>query len=340
MPQKTPIEWTDYSSQLIRYRDAAGKDVWACAKTSPGCARCYSEAIAERFGRGGPFNLATVRATTPYFAHDEATKVIRSKPLSGRRVFVGDMTDVFGEWVPDDLLDRMFAVFALRHDVTFQVLTKRPERMARYFNDRDSHLAMTRQFVNFREYAEPVGPWPLPNVHLGTSVEDQARANERIPHLLNTPAAVRFLSVEPLLGDVNLTNCLYGEAYGSTAGKRGGPGGQMVTSAPPPVSWVIVGGESGKGARPCDVGWIRSVVNQCREADVPCFVKQLGARPFGNYGEPCAPVGRRHMSVAQRQGLLACSFMKFRDSKGGDPSEWPEALRVREFPMPRAMAST
>jgi protein gp37 len=291
MPQKTPIEWTDYSSQLIRYRDAAGKDVWACAKTSPGCARCYSEAIAERFGRGGPFNLATVRATTPYFAHDEATKVIRSKPLSGRRVFVGDMTDVFGEWVPDDLLDRMFAVFALRHDVTFQVLTKRPERMARYFNDRDSHLAMTRQFVNFREYAEPVGPWPLPNVHLGTSVEDQARANERIPHLLNTPAAVRFLSVEPLLEEIDLTAHFYPEsclnswecsretrfpgrgAYNDEL--SGACGGRPYRECHcVGIDWCVVGAESGRGARPMDEDWVRLLRDQCKDARVKFFYKQ------------------------------------------------------------------
>lgn len=102
MPNKTNIEWCDYSSQLIRYRDSTGKDVWACVKCSPGCAHCYSESIAERFRRGGPFNRAATDGVTPYFADAEHRAIVRMKALAGKRVFIGDMTDVFGEWVPDD----------------------------------------------------------------------------------------------------------------------------------------------------------------------------------------------------------------------------------------------
>ncbi len=277
MPNKTSIAWTDFSSQLIRYRDAAGKDVWSCAKTSPGCQHCYAEQLAHRYGRGGPFTEATVRTVTPYFAEEEAAKILRSKVITGKRVFVGDMTDCFGAWVPDELLDRMFAVFALRPDVTFQVLTKRAERMAAYFATyRPSGLFPTLA-TRFRDM--PDGGTlisPLPNVWLGVSVEDQQRANERIPHLLRTPAAVRFLSVEPLLGAVDL----YGRWTGGPVESRQ-PGGV----SEPRIHWAIVGGESGPGHRPCEVAWIESVADQCRAAGVPVFIKQASGRGPGLRGQ-------------------------------------------------------
>lgn len=173
---------------------------------------------------------------------------------------------------------------------------------------------------------------PLPNVWLGVSVENQAAADERIPHLLRTPAAVRFLSCEPLLGPVDLrhirpaqkpeaamrpvtgevveANCLSGDCITSLGfGYSGGP----------TVSWVIVGGESGPGARPCNIEWVRSVVRQCQAAGVPVFVKQLGSQPEFGAGE-CV----RWADAGPTQRL--------RDKKGGDIAEWPADLRVREFP--------
>lgn len=146
--------------------------------------------------------------------------------------------------------------------------------------------------------------WPLPNVWHGVSAEDQQRADERIPHLLQTPAAVRFVSAEPLLGPVDLRVVpIPTQGPRETAIRR--------------LDWVIVSGESGPAARPCDLGWIRSIVEQCRAASVPVFVKQLGARPIGVRDE-----------LRRAKGLARI----FYDAKGGDPAEWPSDLRVREVP--------
>jgi protein gp37 len=165
---------------------------------------------------------------------------------------------------------------------TFQVLTKRPARMLEF---------MRRM------------PAPPPHVWLGVSVEDQRAADERIPLLLETPAALRFLSVEPVLGPIYLAGALsVFDRHGEPSGPRCNDDG---TDA---IGWIIVGGESGPGARPCDVAWIRSVVEQCRDAAVPCFVKQLGARP---------------------------GSVRLVDRKGGDMSEWPADIRVRQFPEVR-----
>lgn len=344
MPNKTNIEWTDFTSQLIRYLDSLGRDVWACVKCSPGCAHCYSEAIAGRFKRGGPFNRATTEKVTPYFAEAEHRSIVRLKALAGKRVFIGDMTDVFGEWVPDELLDLMFATFAMRPDVTFQVLAKRADRMARYFCERDSHLAMTRQFVNFREYAEPAGPWPLPNVWLGVSCEDQQRADERIPELLKIPAAVRFLSMEPLLSAVDLSRHLgfqHEDEIGIENTDQSRPREQGVPFHDPRVrgiDWVIVGGESGPNVRPCDLAWIRSIVRQCKQAGAACFVKQLGGHPIEVEHCGLAPGSINdsamdyYLATGGSEPDDIVHRLKLRDRKGGDWSEWPEDLRVREFP--------
>lgn len=305
MANKTSIEWCDFSSNPIRYRHReTGRDVWACAKVSPGCTHCYSEALALRFGKA-----------EPYLDEKEVKKLLDSKKLAGRRVFIGDMTDIFGAWVPDELLDRLFAAFALRPDVMFQVLTKRAERMADYITSRGKasqaaaieagarSLGWTLEF-----HGHSLFQWPLENCWLGVSVEDQQRADERIPHLLATPAAVRFLSVEPLLEPIDLALWLTHSPERAT--ERRAKGGNYQRQF---LDWIIVGGESGQGARPLELEWVASIVAQCNDAGVPCFIKQLGHAPrFTDFG------------INQRYSLL--------DSKGGDITEWPAALRVREFP--------
>lgn len=375
--QQTSIEWSDYSANLIRYRDAEGHVAWACAKVSPGCANCYSEAIARRYKRGGPFTLAQVRTTKPHFDQWEAKKILGAKKIAGKRMFVGDMTDVFGEWVSDELLDRMFACFALRPDVTFQILTKRAERMREYMASLYREGGRLEQMMRDPEswlgdfdsdtYERLSCLYVLPNVWLGVSCEDQQRADERIPHLLQTPAAVRFLSCEPLLSEIDVTDhlphwecnfCKWSNATDPNGtgrcpnrcgfiSKRGG------------VDWVIVGGESGPGARPCNVSWIRGIVEQCKAAGVPCFVKQVGAHIIDRNDagfdaetwthaegpENGQPVERRawptpidvehdiHGFREEYQGADVC--VRLRDRKGGDMKEWPADLRVREFPKAR-----
>lgn len=152
-------------------------------------------------------------------------------------------------------------------------------------------------------------PWPLPNVWLGTSTENQEMANLRIPPLLETPAAIHFISDEPCLQDINLSRWLCG-AMPEGAKLRGV--GLSGSTYVPGLDWVIIGGESGKHARPLELAWVESLLSQCWEAQVPAFVKQLGA--------VWAHANRAH-------GV--------RDSHGGVMADWPAHLRIREFPQPQ-----
>lgn len=317
----TKIQWTDFTANPIKYRDRDGLAAWACVKVSAGCANCYAEALAKRYKRGGAFTVGNMATVAPYLDDKELNAMLRSPRLTGKRVFVGDMTDVFGEWVPDEMLDRMFAVFALRPDVIWQVLTKRPERMREYIDVRGAQY--DTMHCRIEAAADDLAGvdgiitrgWPLPNVWLGVSVEDQAAADSRIPELLATPAAVRFLSCEPLLGPVMLTPWIADmSGWGTYTDERGrkhiaGPGPQ---TAPGGLSWVIAGGESGTGARPCDLAWIRSIVAQCRAASAPVFCKQGGS------------------SNACRHDRKGGHFECFPDDL--QVREWPEDLRVREWP--------
>ncbi len=362
----TPIEWTDFSANPLKFRTADGRVVWACEKLSPGCTNCYAEDLSHRYGgsrRAGDWNAATMATLTPFLDEAELRKMLTYKPAAGKRCFVGDMTDVFGSWVPDALLDRLFAVFALRPDVTWQILTKRAERMREYVSskrnlwngipdfvgptisthdqveawckdhgvprpERERRLGIINNGGGF-DYGKHTG-WPLANVWLGVSVENQRFADERIPLLLQTPAAVRFISAEPLLGSVDLKAHMPKPMfYCAGCGKeRFRPycspcqrDLDTVTNQIIGLDWVIVGGESGEEARPFAIEWARSIAEQCRAAGVPVFVKQLGAKPY---------VTVHGMSTAMDDGQR--HEIKLRDRKGGDPSEWPEDLRVREFP--------
>jgi protein gp37 len=317
---KTSIEWTDFSANPLRYKDARGRAVWSCVKVSPGCANCYSEAQAHRYRRGGSFTAKVMAGLTAFLDPAELRKMLTYKPASGKLCFVGDMTDVFGPWVSDELLDQLFATMAMRRDVTWQVLTKRPERMRDYFRtiqdeDKDlQRLANQAAAVAGSPCAAGIfdkTDWPLPNVWLGVSVEDQQHADERIHHLLRTPAAVRFLSCEPLLGPIRLP---VGDDVELSERRAMHKEGRGMGGLGESIDWVIAGGESGPNARPCNISWVRSIIEQCRAAGVACFVKQLGSNP-----RPDA----KPSSVAVR-------FV--RDRKGSEPAEWPADLRVRQFP--------
>lgn len=332
MSGKTAISWTDYSSNPIKYRDnETGRNVWACVKKSAGCANCYAEALALRWGNGRQFSRPNIAQVTPFLDEKEMARLLSPKAIpSGSKVFVGDMTDVFGSWVPDESLDRLFGVMALRPDVTFQLLTKRPERMAAYLTADTGEFgygARSRIWWGARHYAElilhrnaydalPIGKpgmgpegiylrdWPLPNVWLGTSVENQEAADARIPHLLQAPAAVRFLSCEPLLGSVDLMNVNYSaylrEFMRQAAGDKGAASvgdeavldvlhgtwddGWDAGSDGKRLDWVIVGGESGPKHRPMDLDWLASLVRQCQSAGVPVWVKQDSGQHPGRQG--------------------------------------------------------
>lgn len=267
----TSIEWTDRVWNPTR----------GCSLKSPGCKNCYAMKMAHRFsGKGQPYEgLTELGPNGPRWTGKvSSVPEMLGTPLKWKkpaRIFVNSMSDLFHDEVPDNFIDQVFAVMAVSLRHTYQVLTKRPERMQKYFADPETQGRVAAIVGEILELmACKLGAWPLPNVWLGVSVENQEAADERIPHLLNTPAAVRFLSVEPLLGPVSLRPYFHGM-------------GALVNVRPPIVTpkidWVIVGGESGPGARPMHPEWARSLRDQCEAANVPFLFKQWGEwKPTGS----------------------------------------------------------
>jgi len=248
----TKIEWTH----------STWNPVTGCTKVSAGCQNCYAERMAKRLaGRYGYPADEPFRVTL----HEDQL----GKPLSWRKsrmVFVCSMGDLFHPEVEFHVIHDIFATMAVTHRHTYQVLTKRPERMrnfltSKYFPD------------GFREDYQYKGPWPLPNVWLGVTAENQETADQRIPVLLDTPAAVRFVSCEPLLGPVDLYHYL---AIWSPAGDRE-TWEHDDTCDEVQLDWVICGGESGSKARPMHPLWALRISRQCQAARVPFFFKQWGS---------------------------------------------------------------
>lgn len=388
MGDKTGIEWTDTTWNPIR----------GCSRVSEGCRHCYAERFVHRGlapqhrgltiagdGGKGPRWTGDVRLVEERLGEPLCWK----KPA---RVFVNSLSDLFHESVAFETIAAILGVMAAAPHLTFQVLTKRPERAREFFawvvesaaemhacigappqgvDERSGFCAMfvdDQPICATREQwrAAASAPWPLPNVWLGVSVEDQRTADERIPVLLELPAALRFVSYEPALGPVDfgmssatcdccerwpsrwvrMEKTVWADWPGPTIAPRVTAGPRVYRarsnrhgalsieftqgpslgikpdefSALPGLDWIIVGGESGPGARPFDVAWARSTIEQCRSAKVACFVKQLGARP----------IAARH-TIASLGGEVA-EPLALRHRKGADPSEWPEDLRVREMP--------
>lgn len=283
-------------STNISWAQESWNPVTGCSKVSEGCRNCYAAAMAPRLAAQGIEGYTELPWTYPNAGANVHLHYDRlSKPLGWRRprkVFVNSMSDLFHVQVPDEFIDKVFAVMALAPRHTFQVLTKRPERMSAYLEDSTAHDEWEHRIehVAFEILRErgiedyPIIEAPLRNVWLGTSVEDQRAANERIPHLLKTPAAVRFLSCEPLLGPVNLRGWL-GLSCNNCGSDVSMTMACVICGEPPTeesrnISWVIAGGESGPGYRPMDPGWARSLRDQARSAGVAFFYKQSsGARP-------------------------------------------------------------
>jgi protein gp37 len=247
MADQTKIEWTD----------ATWNPVTGCDEVSPGCDHCYAKTLAERF-----------RGTEGHYFEHGFDVVLRPDKLDQplrwkrpRRVFVNSMSDLFHKDIPDEYIAKVFAVMSLAPQHTFQVLTKRHGRMRSLLFSGAFKVAIFDAAWDLRP--EPfTTTWPLPNVWLGVSVEDQKRADLRIPALLTTPAAVRFLSCEPLLGPIDI-----GAVEIPLAAYHLQPSG---------IDWVIVGGESGRGARPMHPDWARSLRDQCADAGVAFHFKQWG----------------------------------------------------------------
>ena len=266
------IQWTDRTWNVVT----------GCSKVSAGCANCYAERMTRRQVAMGTKKYAAGFDTVVCHPGELETPLHWKKP---RRVFVNSMSDLFHKDVPFEFLDCVQTIKLLCPQHDFQTLTKRPERMAEYYGSRWYNRVVNDQWfdrLNRRRLDKADGAMQhamgrsfgtitcgppesrvLPNEWLGTSVENQAAADERIPHLLRCPAAVQFLSLEPLLGLVFLPSL-------------GFTGPQTV------VDWVIVGGESGPGARPMKPEWVRSIRDQCEAAGVPFFFKGFGKKEAGD----------------------------------------------------------
>jgi protein gp37 len=400
------IEWTDETWNPVR----------GCSRVSPGCDNCYAMGQAHRFsGAGKPYEgLTTIRrGKVDWAGRTKLIPEMLDQPLRWkrpRRIFVNSMSDLFHESLTNEEIAAVFGVMAAAPQHTFQVLTKRPKRMVEWFEWVESegpslHPLGAARGVRWYAWAMygarlgaqfedrvspgwsgpmPSWPWPLPNVWLGVSTENQEQADKRIPLLLQVPAAVRFVSAEPLLGPLDLepyltqsstmhmaldiegvlrnprkwlqdacrddegrlltvdeavaelkklrdagakrvplgTGC---DQFDDQTGCKGHP--------EPRLDWVIVGGESGHGARPCALEWIEGILDQCRAAGVACFIKQLGSNVHDTIvadevrvnGATVLGARNNHDGTFERR-------LGFSHKKGGDPAEWPEALRVRQFP--------
>lgn len=287
MSDNSSIEWTD----------ATWNPTTGCDRVSDGCDNCYALDLAKRLkAMGSPKYQedGDPRTSGPGFlatAHEDAL----TAPLhwkKPRRVFVNSMSDLFHKAFTAEFIARVFAVMAMTPQHTYQVLTKRHARMRSLLSDPDwdfqgmvgaarYDLGDTDTLVPVPE--DPSWGWPLPNVWLGVSVETQQWADVRVPHLVETPAAVRFLSCEPLLGPVDLTRLTMvkpeppykpGVYLNALSGHIIGPD-ELIDGR---LNWVIAGGESGPDARPMAADWARRLRDDCSHAGVPFHFKQWGGR--------------------------------------------------------------
>jgi protein gp37 len=277
----TSIEWTQ-----VTWNPVTG-----CDRVSPGCDHCYAQALARRLKAMGQRRYqadGNPRTSGPGFRvtlQPDALDLPLRRPRPAR-IFVNSMSDLFHRDVPDEYIAQVFAVMALAGRHTFQILTKRHSRMRSLLSDGNWRMQVAVEMERIQSYCldrlpQDVPLLPLPNTWIGVSAEDQRRADLRVPALAATPAAVRFISAEPLLGPLGPVDLRE-------------------------IDWLIIGGESGPGARPLDPGWARDLIAACRHAGTAVFVKQLGT------------------AWARSHGLAG---------QGARPDTWPADLRVREYPV-------
>ena len=344
MADHTHIEWTDATWQPIT----------GCAVVSPGCTNCYAMRLAgtrlqhhpSRAGltkdtKAGPVWTGEVRLNEQWL--DQPLRWKRP-----RRIFVCAHGDLFAEGVPDEWIDRVFAVMALAPQHTFQVLTKRADRMRDYVSGIQSKIPFLGRMPLERIHLEAAGhmegdggfmdvlkdhgnvyslyldaPWPLPNVWLGVSAEDQKRADERVPDLLNTPAAVRFVSAEPLLGPIDFMDIpwpsdrpRFPEIDDISDGRS-----SLHPIAGSKLDWIIVGGESGPVARPMHPAWVRSIRDQCAAAGTAFFFKQWGkwaAIDQSREADDTGWQGRGNWMILDRNGDLDIPDHRWPDEEDGE----------------------
>lgn len=297
MGADSKISWTHHTFNPWR----------GCTKVSAGCQNCYAATMSLRnpaaLGVWGPRGKRVIGVDS-YWRQPVKWNKAAGDLGERHRVFCASLADVFegDDTMPAEAHQtvrearvRLFDLICRTPHLDWLLLTKRPENALRIMVEAGLYAV-----------ENPTLPRPQPNLWIGTSVEDQEAADTRIPKLLNVPAVVRFLSCEPLLGRVCLRDGIGKDGRGTDLNG---------------IGWVIVGGESGAHARPCDVGLLRGIVRQCQWKPTPVFVKQLGARP-------------EYRANPENELNRPLGPMKLRDPKGGDMAEFPSDLRVRQFPAP------
>lgn len=336
MGEQTNIPWCD---STISWWEG-------CTKVSPGCANCYAEARDQRmmiepvihWGKSAPRRKSKSAVKQAFSLNrnwwicekcgESRNCSICQKCGAGfeaahrRRIFSLSLGDIFDPEVPVEMLAEALDTIRQCDKVDWLLLTKRLELWQKRKSELFFHIQQTRR-PDDRAFGNWLHAWhddtPPENIWIGATAENQETADKRIPELLKIPAKVRFLSCEPLLGPIDFRLPTIPENMDWA------------------IDWVIVGGESGPNARPCNVQWIRDIKDQCKAANVPCFVKQLGADSVGwlndSLGECDACCNEHHPSKsATKYHGWDCYRRLIKHPKGGDPSEWPKDLRIREFP--------
>ncbi|TIL54349.1 phage Gp37/Gp68 family protein [Mesorhizobium sp.] len=302
MADHSAIEWTD----------ATWNPITGCSIVSPGCVHCYAMKLAGTRLKHIESRKGLTRETAigPVWTGEvRLNEKWLDQPLrwkQPRRIFVCAHGDLFAENVPDDWIDRVFAIMALAPQHTFQVLTKRAKRMREYLTQRDAGQRLRADAVEVAGWnmvmqgqighAKPT-IWPLPNVWLGVSAERQKEADDRVPELLATPAAIRFISAEPLLGRIDFGKIIRAATFAGTTY----PDGKTH-----PIGWMIVGGESGPGARPMHPNWVRQIRDDFTAAGVPFFFKQWGAW----WPQECNPLPQQRFAERLRTARITPSIEK------------------------------
>lgn len=299
----TAIEWTDVTDNIITVKGGG----WWCRMISEGCANCYAARLNMSSYFGG--NKLPYTGDPPELVLNVPLIESWRRMTKPKRHFVASMTDVFGDWVTQAMATTFLRGMWAAPKQTFQVLTKRP----------DVALDRINNWLKFDGLSRVPD-----NIQIGTSVENQKWADIRISDLLKIRAKVLFLSIEPMLGPIDLWGARYKKPFGGQAGA-------ISANWPPSVNWVIVGGESGPKARPCNLEWIRCIVKDCAAVGVPCFVKQLGKHVVDATGCFTSDFGPEN-AVARAKAAEHPQRIHLKHPKGGDMAEWPEALRVRQFP--------
>lgn len=350
MGNKTKIAWT----HMEGFVGATWNFIIGCLRKSTGCTNCYAERQVHRglspqhkgltkLTKKGPvwngkLNVAEHRLDEP---------LRKTKPTM---YFVNSLSDLFFGPVPFELIAASLAVMAASPRHIFQILTKRPERASDFFawlEDRAHEVSLKdfaddpdwcrlyvlldaarkRGIIDVADRADILHSgvqWPLPNVWLGVSVEDQETADNRVRELRELPAAVHWISQEPQLGPIEYRNDVF-------EWKPLSPDENGESRLLPPIRWVVVGGQSGPGARPFEIEWGRRTAEQCRAAAVPIFMKQLGAVPVQvDWVDLDWPEGTKSRAVPELGGSAMKALLKHR--RGEDMAEWPEDLRVQQWP--------